>query len=293
MSFSASPYSEMEIFEANHPYKLPASTTNKIHIDYGVTGLGGASCGQGGPLPQDRVHASENRFSFIIRNTGADNPGVKAKVKSGGVMPLGISRDRLGMLSINYPSDDEILYAINGAKSPQTYKEPFNLKNGGSVKAWLKSNPKVYAEASFPKIDVVPTLVVYASSQEPDYGEASTMTDGNPASIWHTMYSVTVAQYPHWVDFDAGESKEIKGVTYLPRQDRNNTGTVKEYEIYVSDSLDDMGAPVAKGEFSEGKNKKTVTFDKPVKGRYVRFKALNAQDGREYASGAEFEVLAD
>ena len=42
--------------------------------------------------------------------------------------------------------------------------------------------------------------------------------DGDPSTIWHTMYSVTIAKYPHWVDLDAGEVKEIKGFTYLPRQ---------------------------------------------------------------------------
>lgn len=60
--------------------------------------------------------------------------------------------------------------------------------------------------------------VVYASSQESGDGDAANLVDGDPSTIWHTMYSVTVAKYPHWVDLDAGEVKEIKGFTYLPRQ---------------------------------------------------------------------------
>lgn len=85
------------------------------------------------------------------------------------------------------------------------------------------------------------------------------------------MYSVTVAPYPHWVDFDAGEPKTIKGITYLPRQDGNSTGTVKDYEIYISTDGSQWGEPVAKGTFDKGASQKTVTFASPVKGRYIRF----------------------
>jgi len=67
MSFSVSPYTEMELFHADHHYKLPSTDRNVLHLDIGVTGLGGASCGQGGPLEHDRVQATGHGFSFIIR----------------------------------------------------------------------------------------------------------------------------------------------------------------------------------------------------------------------------------
>ena len=47
------------------------------------------------------------------------------------------------------------------------------------------------------------------------------------------MYSITLAKYPHWVDFDAAEPKLMKGFTFLPRQSGQN-GWVKDYEVYVS-----------------------------------------------------------
>ena len=68
---------------------------------------------------------------------------------------------------------------------------------------------------------------------------------GDPSTIWHTMYSVTVAKYPHWVDLDAGEVKEIKGFTYLPRQNGNN-GNIKDYSIQVSMDGKEWGDPVKK-----------------------------------------------
>ncbi len=67
MSATCIPYSEMELFETNHPYKLKEDDRNSLHLDLGVTGLGGASCGQGGPLEPDRVKATPHNFRLIIR----------------------------------------------------------------------------------------------------------------------------------------------------------------------------------------------------------------------------------
>lgn len=67
MSATYIPYSEMELFDANHPYKLKDDGRNILHLDVGVTGLGGASCGQDGPLAQDRVLAGRHPFNLIIR----------------------------------------------------------------------------------------------------------------------------------------------------------------------------------------------------------------------------------
>lgn len=294
MSITVSPYTEMELFNANHPYKLPESTRTVLHLDIGVTGLGGASCGQGGPLEHQRIKATAHRFNFIIRPVAGSDFRSLAKVSTGALQPLGISRDRRGELTVSCAdSAQAVVYSLDGGKTVARYTGPFNFKQGGEMTAWLEDNPSVKASASFPKIETVYTEAVFSSSQEPDYGEGTNLTDGDPTTIWHTMYSVTVAPYPHWVDFDAGEEKDIKGVAYLPRQDGNTTGNVKDYEIYVSSDGVNWGTPVAKGTFSKDSAQKTVRFDAPVRGRYVRFMALNAQDGRDYASGAEFEVIAE
>lgn len=295
MSATAIPYTEMELLLADHTYKLPSKKNTTLHLDLGVTGLGGNSCGQGGPLENDRVKATEHRFTFIIRPTHpGDTLSQNAKVRGGGLQPIGISRSRSGQLTISSPDPTaKILYTDGTSRRPRLYTAPFPFKQGGTVKAWLKDTPTVYTSMTLPRIETIATQATYASSQEPDYGEATNLTDGDPTTIWHTMYSVTVAPYPHWVDFDAGEPKTIKGINYLPRQDGNSTGTVKDYEIYISTNGSQWGEPVAKGTFDKGASQKTVTFASPVKGRYIRFMALSAQDGRDYASGSEFEVIAE
>jgi beta-galactosidase len=36
-----------------------------------------------------------------------------------------------------------------------------------------------------------------------------------------------------------------------------------------------------------------VLFDKPVKARYIRFRALSEQNGTDFGSGAEFTLIAE
>ena len=240
MSASALPWSQQELTLAAHPYQLPKSSGTHLHLDAKVTGLGGASCGQGGPLTPDQVRSTPTTFGFIIR------PAVKSE------LPNLVKVSATGRKMVK-----DIM---------QQMKQ--NQQNTG-------------------------LQIVFASSQEPDEGDASYLVDGDPSTIWHTMYSITLAKYPHWVDFDAGKQKVIKGFTYLARQDGSLNGCIKDYEIYVSNDNKNWGEPVAKGSFEKTAKLQKVMFGKPVKARYVRLRALNEQSGQDYASGAEFTLVTE
>ena len=240
MSASALPWSQQELTFAAHPYQLPKSSGTHLHLDAKVTGLGGASCGQGGPLTPDQVRSTPTTFGFIIR------PAVKSELPN------------------------LVKVSATGRKMVKDIMQQMqqNQQNTG-------------------------LQIAFASSQEPDEGDASYLVDGDPSTIWHTMYSITLAKYPHWVDFDAGKQKVIKGFTYLARQDGSLNGCIKDYEIYVSNDNKNWGEPVAKGSFEKTAKLQKVMFGKPVKARYVRLRALNEQSGQDYASGAEFTLVTE
>lgn len=240
MSASALPWSQQELTLAAHPYQLPKSSGTHLHLDAKVTGLGGASCGQGGPLTPDQVRSTPTTFGFIIR------PAVKSE------LPNLVKVSATGRKMVK-----DIM---------QQMKQ--NQQNTG-------------------------LQIAFASSQEPDEGDASYLVDGDPSTIWHTMYSITLAKYPHWVDFDAGKQKVIKGFSYQARQDGSLNGCIKDYEIYVSNDNKNWGEPVAKGSFEKTAKLQKVMFGKPVKARYVRLRALNEQSGQDYASGAEFTLVTE
>ena len=240
MSASALPWSQQELTLSAHPYQLPKSSGTHLHLDAKVTGLGGASCGQGGPLTPDQVRSTPTTFGFIIR------PAVKAEL--GNLVKV-------------------------SATGREMAKEMMQKMKQNKQSAGLQ--------------------IAFASSQEPDEGDAGYMVDGDPSTFWHTMYSITLAKYPHWVDFDAGKQKVIKGFTYLARQDGSLNGCIKDYEIYVSNDNKNWGEPVVKGSFEKTAKLQKVMFGKPVKARYVRLRALNEQSGQDYASGAEFTLVTE
>lgn len=240
MSASALPWSQQELTLAAHPYQLPKSSGTHLHLDAKVTGLGGASCGQGGPLTLDQVRSTPTTFGFIIR------PAVKSE---------------LG----------------NIVKVSATGRE--------MVKEMMKKMQQNQQTSSL--------QIAFASSQEPDEGDAAYLVDGDPSTFWHTMYSITLAKYPHWVDFDAGKQKVIKGFTYLARQDGSLNGCIKDYEIYVSNDNKTWGEPILKGHFEKTAKLQKVMLNKPVKARYFRLRALNEQNGQDYASGSEFTLITE
>jgi hypothetical protein len=131
--------------------------------------------------------------------------------------------------------------------------------------------------------------VVMTDSAEPDY-PAPNAIDGDPDTFWHTAYSNVEAPYPHEIQIDMRKSVELAGFKYLPRQDMQN-GWFTDYEFYVSEDGKDWGAPAAKGVFPADPAEKTVRFDKPRTGRFIRLVALKGINDRPWCGIAELDVL--
>lgn len=292
MSFSALPYSAQQLAMANHPHELPQSDGIYLHLDLAITGLGGNSCGQGAPLVKDRVKAVPHTFGYVIRPVSdmrSTTLNAAGMVSSSSEVPLSITRDNTGQVTIKGQQGHTVYYQLNGKNKTMKYDGPFNLRNGGKVNAWQKESNFKYEE-SFDKIETIPVTVSFASSVESGEGDASHLVDGNPRTYWHTMYSVTVANYPHWFELDGGAVKTMTGFTYLPRQDSWN-GLVKDYRVEVSQDGKTWTQIGSDGTFPKTKALQRVMFNKPVKARYLRFTALHSHDGQDFATCAEFTIL--
>lgn len=289
MSASALPWSAKELLLAPHPHELPPAGDTHLHLDASVTGLGGNSCGQGAPLEHCRSLGHQQRFGFVMRPLEAGQE-VKPVALVSEVAPI-ISRDSRGFVSISAQEGEKILYSINKAK-PQVYSgTPFELREAAQITTWTERNPLIRVKQSFPKVETVPLEVLYASSQESGGGDAKHLVDGSNETIWHTMYSVTVAQYPHWIDFDAGREQLIKGFSYTPRSGSDN-GDIKDFSFSIS-ADGKTWTEVHKGSFPHSKNVQRITLPSAVKARYVRFTGLSSQNGADYAAGAEFNLIVD
>lgn len=295
MSVQALPYSAIDLTTAAHPYELKTNGFTYLNLDLGVTGLGGTSCGQAPPLDYDRITGKPHVFGFIIRPLKSnDNRVLISNVKPITPSPIMIDRSALGVVKMTCTQNDtEIMYSINGG-APQKYQQPFDFKQGGTVTAWAKGNKMVSTSLHLDKMSNIPVKILFCSSEEnkAENTPATNLIDGNIETFWHTMYSVTMANYPHWIDFDCYETKSLTGFSYTPRQDSPN-GNIRDYEIYVSQDGKNWGKCILKGTFENNRQQKKISFEHPVKARYLRFKALSSQNGQDFASGAEFSIMAE
>ena len=131
--------------------------------------------------------------------------------------------------------------------------------------------------------------VLGADSVAPGF-EAAKAIDGNPMTIWHTQYEPDQPDYPHELKIELGRRIEIRGLSYLPRQDMRN-GWISDYEVYVSDDPANWGKAVHRGTFPRNNSRSTISFAKPASGRYVRIVALKGFDGQKFAAIAELDVI--
>ena len=63
--------------------------------------------------------------------------------------------------------------------------------------------------------------------------------DGNTGTMWHNLYSPSVAPRPHEIAVDLGRKQLIRSLSVLTRSDRNS-GNIRTGAIYAGDSFDDL-----------------------------------------------------
>ncbi|MFB0551877.1 MAG: discoidin domain-containing protein, partial [Phycisphaerae bacterium] len=137
--------------------------------------------------------------------------------------------------------------------------------------------------------------VVKVDSEETagEDGKGVNAVDGNPDTIWHTQWLDASPAHPHEIILQLDPPCKIKGLTYLPRQDVDDEGTIEGYEIYVSADGKNFGQPVKKGEFFPyGKDKKIVLFE-PKQCGFVKLIALSEVNGQPWTSAAEIGVIQE
>jgi F5/8 type C domain len=134
------------------------------------------------------------------------------------------------------------------------------------------------------------SLVSFTSDQ-PEEGPAKNAIDGDPTTYWHSQYDPKTTRNPHELVIDLGKSREVGGISYLPRQDGGTNGSAKAVSVYVSDEVSNWGAPAGTGEFKNGTQRKRLRFAHSVTGRYLKFIIVNAQNGEPYASAAEIDII--
>jgi alpha-L-fucosidase len=217
------------------------------------------------------------------------------------VSPPRIRRDKQGMVTIACRTPGPpIHYTLDGSDptaASARYTEPIALPDGGLVRA--KVFDPVTGKASAPceaEFDICKGKwrVVHFDSEERGE-EAANAVDDDPATIWITDWRTTKDPHPHEIQIDLGETVDLEGFTYLPRQDLTG-GIILDYEFYVSRDGKNWGEPASEGSFSNVLNnpvQQTVRFEKPITGRFIRLVGLSEVKGAPWTSVAELGVLTE
>jgi hypothetical protein len=131
--------------------------------------------------------------------------------------------------------------------------------------------------------------VIQVDSEDPDH-RASDAIDCDPATFWHTKWDPAPDPMPHQIVIDMGREVELKGVTYLPRQDMGR-GRVAQCAVYCANDPSNMGEPAATAKFQDDYKLQKIDFQQPVKGRYLKFTVLSAIENTPFAAVAEIDIL--
>lgn len=126
-------------------------------------------------------------------------------------------------------------------------------------------------------------------------GPASNVLNDNRGQIWHTKYDDDNAsnggRSKHYITIDLNGTYLVCGLTYLPRDNAANNGTITKYQIEVS--LDgESFYPYARGEWAKNKDEKLAIFAYgPVPAAYVRLRAL--ETGDEWATASAIRIIGN
>jgi hypothetical protein len=135
--------------------------------------------------------------------------------------------------------------------------------------------------------------IVRVSSENTDNKKfARNAIDGDPATLWHTRFSGTIAQPPHELVIDLGAEHTVRGFVYLGRQDAGWNGAIKDIEFCIGPSPEDLGEPVVKTMLNKTKEPQSVECP-AINGRYVLLRARSSLGGQPFASVAELGVIGD
>ncbi|MGL6195921.1 MAG: discoidin domain-containing protein, partial [Thermoguttaceae bacterium] len=169
--------------------------------------------------------------------------------------------------------------------------------------------------------------VLVTADSENDGFEAYKAMDGNPETMWHTQFSTPPrgtsafpfpiscgygfgcnlshphqpadarrtgqnnVPPPHSLCIDLQAEYEINGFTYQARKDAAN-GSIGDYELFITNNENEQCSPVSKGSLKKTDIPQNVKFDKPVKGRFIKFIGLSEVNGLPFTSAAEFTLLS-
>jgi beta-galactosidase len=294
---SALPYTDEEMETPEYTIDLPESKASVLCLSHKTLGVGSNGCGPR-PLEPYLVKSEPAVFSYVLRLVPAGEKDLSRQGRllppQNRVKPVVGRRDAEGQIVLACDTAAaKIEYSLDGS-TWQTYSAPLEMKPAAVLSLRASAEGMLPYQGSLgigPYNRRTKWKVISCSSFEPGEGEPANALDGDPDTFWHSRWSSHKAQPPHHLTIDFGQPLTVAGVVYMTRHDKNINGTVKDYEIYLSNDAKHFGKPAAQGTFAKGPREQTVKLDKLVKARYLKFVMLSEQAGQPFGCVAELDVI--
>jgi len=302
LAVTASHFDARDVDNARHENGEPRKNTpfydrneTIVCLDAQQMGLGGASCGPS-PLQQYICKPGARTWRVSMKPVRKGDFSEARTVIPVAPMPI-VTRDEEGILKVTGVDPRGRVVRMNGG-SIESMSPESDFSKGGvlnvvqTIPEWV---PSPAVAKNYPLVVPVYRLpqsslkIVSFDSEEPGEGLVGHLIDGDPATMWHTSYSDSMPKHPHFVVIDLGREVELSGIDYLPRQEQSN-GRVGKFEIRSGIARDQMSI-VHQGTLKNSADLQRVILAKPVKARFVEFRALDEVKGNEWTSIAELNFL--
>ena len=276
-----------------HTYEFVSCKTSVVNLDAATRGLGNNSCG---PDVMDKyeLKAANTAFRFFIIPLKADVKAAEAaRIDMPVCQPVSVERLSTGRIKMSTPTKNAtIYYSIDGGEY-QKYSTTLLHNAACHVTAYCTADGMMESpemEYSFPLFISKSgwTLVSVDSYQGGNEGKYA--IDGKNDTFWHTAWGANEPKHPHTIIIDMKKIYNVTAITYLARQDGNQNGTVKGYEVYLSLDGKTWGTAVATGEFKYTTAQQTATLSNATPARYMKFVAKSEVNGNAWTSAAEIGI---
>ena len=220
-------------------------------------------------------------------------------------LPVDVNRADDGSVSLSVvkpkgsiAAEMDIHYTIDGTeptKSSNLYTTSLNLPKGAHLKARTYSNGTYGPIMSIYLGIAKDKWSVSADSSHARQWDEKKAVDGDPKTFWHTSWADLSPGHPHTFTVDMGQIEDIRGFSYLPRQDRPIPDGMIETG-YIEVSLDGKNWRKIKdftfGNLVNSPDQRIVFFDAKHSVRYFRLISTSGAAGKPYAAIAELDILS-
>lgn len=281
---------------SRHTYQFKSCTPTVVSLDVATRGLGNASCG---PEVMDKyeLRAANTPFRFfIIPLTAEINAAEAARVDMPVCQPVSCERQTNGRIKMTTATKKAtIYYSIDGGEY-QKYTSMISHNDACTISTYCTADGLLASPVMSYSFDMFISKTAWKLvSVDSQHGEneARLAFDGKNDTFWHTEWGANEPKCPHTLVVDMIQSYKVTAFTYLARQDGNQNGMVKAYEVYLSNDGKTWGSPVVTGEFKNTTSLQVATLKTPTKGRYLKFVAKSEINNNAWTSAAEVGIQAE